>query len=85
MNSKTHKQIRRAVRRFFSHFPVRALADAPDNVRLVPDFERGLNPDGTVRMKPFFYTGTLVNKAESQRGAIRSLKKMSRVSLFGTP
>lgn len=75
MNAKTLKTLRRHIRQALPTAPVRGHTAPRQNVRMVPDYSQ-LNPDGTLRMAPFFYTGTVTNAPGTQREAYRHAKKV---------
>jgi len=73
MNAKHLKELRRLARST-GLLRERSLSMPKGmNVRMVPDFSQ-VNPDGTQRMVPFAYTGTLVNDIGTQRSFYRALK-----------
>lgn len=80
MNAKFLKKIRKHIREMFPEFPSREAYTSPGTAVWVPDYERGLRPDGTPYLKPFHPTGTTRNVANTVRGVYRAVKKNRRVA-----
>jgi hypothetical protein len=83
LNSKLLKNLRSTVRRIWPDAPARALVMGRPNVRLLDSGV--LNPDGTPKMIPWQYTGTLRNSPDSQRGRYRMAKKLAAKGLLQIP
>ena len=75
MNSKTLKLLRATVRRLISYLPVRGL-DQPTYHRMVPDYDAGLNLNGTPKMMAFMFPRPATNTNGTQRSAYRRTKKL---------
>ncbi len=75
MNSKTLKKLRKSARELAQllGLPARLHVTGLSNARMVPDYSEVLQ-DGTLNQRPFFYTGTVKNSPESERGFYRRLK-----------
>lgn len=75
LNSRLFKLLRSMARSVA--LPARSLIQ-PVNYRMVPDYSRGLNTDGTPKMVPFNFPGTATNDPETQRGRYRKAKQALR-------